>query len=85
MVKRRKFTAQFKARVVLQMFLDGKSLDRASRDYGIKNSVLYRWGQNFSKRSPKVFETPNDRSDRDEGIARLEMFARSHGYGSLES
>ena len=29
MVKRRKFTAQFKARVVLQMFLDGKSLAQA--------------------------------------------------------
>ena len=72
MVKRRKFTPEFKARVMLEMFLDGKSLAQASREYGIKDSVLSRWKQEFIKRSPKVFETNNSRDDRDERIAELE-------------
>ncbi len=72
MVKRRKFTPEFKARVVLEMFLDGKSLAQASREYGIKDSVLSRWKQEFIKRSPTVFETNNGRDDRDERIAELE-------------
>lgn len=72
MVKRRKFTPEFKSRVVLEMFLDGKSLAQASREYGIKDSVLSRWKQEFIKRSPKVFETQNSRDDRDERIAELE-------------
>jgi len=72
MVKRRKFTPEFKARVVLEMFLDRKSLAQASREYGIKDSVLSRWKQEFIKRSPKVFETHNIRDDRDERIAELE-------------
>jgi transposase-like protein len=72
MVKRRKYTPEFKARVVLEMFLDGKSLAQASREYGIKDSVLSRWKQEFIKRSPKVFEIHNIRDDRDERIAELE-------------
>ena len=72
MVKRRKFTPEFKARVILEMFLDGKSLAQASREYGIKDSVLSRWKQEFIKRSPTVFETNNGRDDRDERIAELE-------------
>jgi transposase len=72
MVKRRKFTPQFKARVVLELFLDGKSLAQASREYGIKDSVLSRWKQEFIKRSPQLFETHNGQDDRDERIAELE-------------
>ena len=72
MVKRRKFTPEFKARVVLEMFLDGKSLAQSSREYGIKDSVLSRWKQEFIKRSPTVFETHSSRDDRDERIAELE-------------
>ena len=54
------------------MFLDGKSLAQARREYGIKNAALSQWKHEFIKRSPNVFETHNDRSDRDEGIATLE-------------
>ena len=54
------------------MFLDGKSLAQASREYGIKDSVLSRWKQEFIKRSPKLFETDNNRDDRNERIAELE-------------
>jgi transposase len=43
MRKRRTFTPEFKARVVLEMLLDGKSLTQTSREYNIKDTVLSRW------------------------------------------
>jgi len=40
MVKRRKFTPEYKARIVLEILTEGKSIAEASREYGIKASVL---------------------------------------------
>jgi transposase len=72
MVKRRRFTAEFKARVVLEMLTEPKSAGQASREYGIKDSVLSRWKQEFIERSPQLFEQGTVRDDRDERIAELE-------------
>jgi transposase len=72
MRKRRTFTPEFKARVVLEMLLDGKSLTQTSREYNIKDTVLSRWKKEFLERSPKVFEQDAQPDDRDERIAELE-------------
>jgi transposase len=68
----RKFTAEYKAKVVLDMLTTGKSLSQASRDYGIKDSVLSRWRQEFLDRAPQLFEQPAARQNNDERIAELE-------------
>ena len=73
MVKRRRFTAEFKAQVVLEMLTEQKSAAQASREYGIKDSVLSRWKQEFIERSPMLFEQGRDQQDdREERIAELE-------------
>lgn len=73
MKPRRKFTAEFKARVVLEMLVEQKSLAQASREYGIKDSVLSRWKQEFIKRSPMLFEDDGSRNTGEEQrIAELE-------------
>lgn len=72
MAKRRSFTPEFKAKVVLEVLIEDKSMAHASREYGIKDSVLSRWKQEFIERSPKVFEQGTLRDDRDERIAELE-------------
>jgi transposase len=72
MVKRRIFTSEFKARVVLEMIAEQKSASQASREYGIKDSVLSRWKQEFIERSPQLFEQGSVSDDRDERIAELE-------------
>ena len=72
MVKRRRFTAEFKAQVVLEMLTEQKSAAQASREYGIKDSVLSRWKQEFIERSPKLFEQGAAQDDREERIAELE-------------
>jgi transposase len=72
MTKRRVFTPEFKARVVLEILAEQKSIAQASREYGIKDTVLSRWKQQFVERSPQVFERGKDEDDRDQRIAELE-------------
>ncbi len=72
MVKRRRFTSEFKAQVVLEMLTAQKSAAQASREDGIKDSVLSRWKQEFIERSPQLFEQGEVQDDREERIAELE-------------
>jgi transposase len=72
MVQRRKFTAEFKARVVLDMLTHGKSAGEAGREYGIKDSVLSRWRQEFIERAPRLFELDPAVSSDDKHVAELE-------------
>ena len=72
MTDRRTFSAEFKAKVVLELLDGSKSLSQASREYRIKDSVLSRWKQEFIERSAMVFETHASRDDRDQRITELE-------------
>lgn len=72
MTNRRTYTPEFKARVVLEILSEGLSLAQASRKYGIKDSVLSRWKQDFINRAPQLFESGVDKDARDEKIAELE-------------
>jgi transposase len=72
MTTRRKFSPDFKARVVMEMLTEQKSAAQASREYGIKDSVLSRWKQEFIERSSQVFEQGTVSDDRDQRIAELE-------------
>ena len=73
MTTRRKFTPEFKAQVVLEMLTEQKSAAQASREYGIKDSVLSRWKQEFIERSPTLFEVAGRSNDgQEQRIAELE-------------
>lgn len=72
MAGRRKFTAEFKAKVVLELISGEKGLMQASREYEIKDSVLSRWKQEFIERAPQLFEQPKSASPQEERIAELE-------------
>jgi transposase-like protein len=73
MRKRRRFSAEFKAKVVLELISGEKGLMEASREYEIKDSVLSRWRQEFLERAPQVFEKPGKKVDpKDKEIEELE-------------
>jgi transposase len=72
MSRRRVFTPEFKARVVLEVITQQKSLAQASREYGVRDTVISRWKQEFVERSPRVFERGKDRDERDQRVAELE-------------
>jgi transposase-like protein len=72
MTKRRNFSPEFKVRVILELISGEKGLMQASREYGIKDTVLSRWKQEFLERATQLFEQPqNDHRDQ-ERIAELE-------------
>jgi transposase-like protein len=58
MTNRRKYDPDFKVRVVLEMISGQKGLMQASREYGIKDTGLSRWKQEFLERASQVFEQP---------------------------
>jgi len=70
--QRRKFSAEFKANVVLELIAGKKSLAEASRAYNIKDTVLSRWKQEFMSKATQVFEQPQDVQEKDTRIAELE-------------
>lgn len=72
MGKRRTFTAEFKARVVLELLGGQKSMAQASREYGIKDTVLSRWKQEFIQRASQVFERGEVHSEEAVRMAELE-------------
>jgi transposase len=71
MVERRKFSPEFKARVVLKLISGKKGLMEASQEYGIKDTVLSRWKQEFIERAGTVFEQSKPNGQEKE-IAELE-------------
>ncbi len=56
----------------MEMLTEQKSAAQASREYGIKDSVLSRWKQEFIERSPQLIEQGTVSDDRDQRIAELE-------------
>lgn len=72
MTRRRKFSPEFKARVVLELISGQKGLMQASREYEIKDSVLSRWKQEFLERAPQLFAQPGPIDPQAERIAELE-------------
>lgn len=45
---------------------------QASREYGIKDTVLSRWKQEFLERAPQVFAEPKAADHQEERIEELE-------------
>jgi len=74
MAERRKFSPEFKVKVVLELVRGEKGLMQASREYGIKDTVLSRWKQEFLERAPELFATggTDDQRQMIERIAELE-------------
>ena len=70
--RRRSFSAEFKAQVVLELISGKKSLIEASREYNIKDTVLSRWKQEFVAKATQVFEQPQEVQEKEARIAELE-------------
>lgn len=70
--KRRSFSAEFKAQVVLELISGKKSLMEASREYNIQDTILSRWKQEFVAKATQVFEQPQEVQEKEARIAELE-------------
>jgi transposase len=81
MSKRRNFSAEFKARVVLELISGVKSAAELCREYELKPDLLSDWKSQFLSNAAKVFENVKEVDPQQERIAELERLA---GKQSLE-
>lgn len=72
MSKRRRFTAEFKARVVLEDLSGIKDRAELCREHRLSPQVLARWREEFLERAPEIFATEASRGDEQARIAELE-------------
>ena len=73
MSKRRAFTPEFKARVVLEELSGVKDKAEICREYRLRPQVFSRWREEFLERAPEIFATERSRGDEQERIADLEQ------------
>jgi len=72
MSKRRTFTSDFKARLVLEELTGVKSRAEICREHQLKPQIFSRWRAEFLDRAPEIFATKPSRGDEQERIAELE-------------
>jgi transposase-like protein len=58
--KVRSFSPAFKVQVVLELLAREKTASEICREHQIKDSLLYRWKQEFLDRAPAIFEQPTN-------------------------
>jgi transposase len=80
MAKYRTFTPEFKAQVVLQVLSGTKSIAEVCREHQLKDSVFYRWRDEFLQNAAKVFQTDEHRQEQ----ARIAELERLVGRLSLQ-
>jgi transposase len=70
---KRRFAPEFKVRVALELISGQKTLMEASREYGIKDSVISRWRLELQERAPSLFtENTQNEHESQRRIAELE-------------
>lgn len=79
----RRFTPEFKAQVVLELLTQARSPGEICRTHQIKDSLLYRWKQEFLDRAPRVF-APAERGVVSQQAQRIAELERMVGRLTLE-
>ena len=82
MTHRRKFTAEFKAEIVLAPLSGAKSSAELCREHQIAPSVLADWKAIFLTRAASLFDGPEPRSSQD--APRIAALERLVGRWALE-
>jgi transposase-like protein len=72
MTKRRRFTPEFKAQVVLVVLTGARTAAEACREYQLTGQVLKRWKAQFLEEAPRIFENGADGSQKEQRIGELE-------------
>ena len=78
---RRNFSAEFKAKVVLEIISGSKSAAEVCREYNLKPDLVSHWKNQFMTSAAQVFESG---AQVDPQQARIEELERLAGKLSLE-
>ena len=58
MKSRRKFTGEYKAKIVLEMLSGQRGVGDIARKESIKDTLLHEWRAEFIRNAPSVFSAP---------------------------
>jgi len=72
-MKRRKFTPEFKAKVVLEVLTGAKSSAAACREYQLQPQVLGRWKTHLLEQAGLLFADNKQQQEHEQQIAKLEQ------------
>jgi len=70
---KRKFSAEFKARIVLDVVSGRSSVAALARRYRIKDKLIYEWRDQALARLPQVFSRTTEVTAHEQRIAELEQ------------
>ena len=68
---RRKFTAEFKAKVALEAIKDQQTLSELSRKFEVSPVIISRWKGEFLENGASVFTSANDAEKATEDVEKL--------------
>jgi transposase-like protein len=72
MIKRRRFTPEFKAQVVLDLLSGTRSVAEVCREHELASQVVAHWREEFVSRAPDLFARSQHQSPEQERVADLE-------------
>lgn len=72
MATRRRFTPEFKARVVLEMISGARSLAEICRQHQLNSQMVVRWKGEFLEKAPQLFQTEEQNGQEQARVAELE-------------
>jgi transposase len=70
--KRRKFSAEFRAQIVLEVLIGKLTVAQAASKYKIKDGAIYEWRTQALERLPLLYEMKVPDQEVNERIAELE-------------
>jgi transposase len=70
--KRRKFSAEFKAQIVLEVLTGKSSVAELARKHKIKDAMIYDWRSEALDKMPLLFTTKAPEQENHERIEELE-------------
>ena len=75
MKARRKFTGEYKAKLVLEMLSGQRSVAEIARKEGIKDTLLHGWRTEFIRNAPQLFGLSQVQAEQAQGqqVAELEQ------------
>ncbi|MCR4443535.1 MAG: IS3 family transposase [Peptococcaceae bacterium] len=86
-MKRNHYTPEFKAKVVLELLREEKTLSQIAADYGVHPNLLSRWKAEFLEKMPTVFSKEISEVDklRKEHASEKEELIKQIGQLSVEN
>ena len=70
-IKRRKFSAAFKARVAIEALKERDTLAELSKRFEVHPNMISKWKQEFMEHSSEIFEKKGKEKDNEEDIDNL--------------